>query len=517
MRRQFHCAPRKGVTDTTHGTAPAPAGIEAARAVADAVLYEGYLLYPYRKSSAKNRVRWQFGVLAPRAWIEARGPLDTGVAGSAESWFQQTECLMETPQDATVLVRLRFLQLQRKSLTQYTAEGDAGVDSLDVDGRRYVGFDEAVPQEFDVTATIRELLDGERAFLLEAPAGLDVTALTDRGGGDVGRVTRQRWPVSATVRLSVQPADAPFPLRRLRVRVENTVTAVDADAPREDALRHALVAAHCLIGLDAGAFHSLLEPPEWASAAAHDCTNIHTYPVLAGDPKRRDLLLSSPILLYDHPQVAPESAGDLHDSAEIDEILSLRTLTLTDAEKREARATDPRAAAIVDRVDNMPAEVFQRLHGAIRSLRPVAPHVGAADARTDDGFGQRPAPPPTRWWDPGADATVQPERDSVLFDGVPVARGSRVRLRPRHGGTDAHDMFLAGRTAHVEAVFLDVEGPRYVAVTLEDDPGADIHRWYGRFLYFSPEELQPLVDPAPKAGQPSAALEPPPGTVAESP
>ena len=216
--------------------------------------------------------------------------------------------------------------------------------------------------------------------------------------------------------------------------------------------------------------------------------NLHTFPVLAGENGGRDVVLSSPIIMYDHPGVAPESPGDLHDACEIDEILTLRTMTLTDEEKREARATDPRAKAIVDRADVMPEEVFARLHGAVRSLRPVP----------DDGV-EAPADPPAppdrapRWWDPGADDALSPGSDAVVVDGVRVARGSRVRLRPRTGGTDAHDMFLQGRTARVEAVLLDVDDERHVAVVLDDDPGADLHEWYGRYHYFAPAELTPLI------------------------
>ena len=81
-----------------------PVGCESARSVADAVLYEGYLLYPYRTSSEKNRVRWQFGVLAPRDWIEARGPARETVAGSADTWRQRTECLLEARASARLRV-----------------------------------------------------------------------------------------------------------------------------------------------------------------------------------------------------------------------------------------------------------------------------------------------------------------------------------------------------------------------------------------------------------------------------
>jgi hypothetical protein len=298
--------------------------------------------------------------------------------------------------------------------------------------------------------------------------------------------------VSARVRLSISDAPAPFPLRRLRVDVENAVTDQPADVPRAEVLRRCLIATHCLLSVRDGTFLSLLDPPAWADAAAKGCSNLHTFPVLAGENGGRSVVLSSPIILYDHPAVAPESPGDLHDACEIDEILTLRTLTLTDEEKREARATDPRAKAIVDRADALPKEVFARLHGAVRSLRPVSENP-VSQAMPEPPASPDPA---SRWWDPGADDSLSPGSDAVVVDGVRVARGSRVRLRPRSNGTDAHDMFLEGRTARVEAVLLDVDDDRHVAVVLDDDPGADLHQWYGRYHYFAPEELTPL-DPDP--------------------
>ncbi|MGB8994004.1 MAG: hypothetical protein WCC65_01665 [Pseudonocardiaceae bacterium] len=355
-----------------------PAGFESARAVADAVLYEGYLLYPYRRSSGKNRVRWQFGVLAPRPWLVATasaGATDTCVAGSADAWHQQTDCLLEATDTATVHVRLRFLQLQHRSIEALGPDGGfQPVDALEIDGQRYLTFDEAVPQEFDVVAELSGLHRAPHTVTIEAPGGEDVELLgSGLLGGVTGRVVRRRWPVSATVRLSVAVADAPFPVLRLRLVTENTADSVAADASRADALRTSLVATHSLLGVRGGSFLSQLDPPDWAALAAKSCRNVHTFPILAGDPDARDVLLSSPILMdYDYPKVSPESPGDLFDAAEIDEILSLRTMTLTDDEKREARATDPRAAAIIDRVDTIPQDAFERLHGVIRSLRPRA-------------------------------------------------------------------------------------------------------------------------------------------------
>lgn len=344
------------------------AGWDAAHAVADAVLYEGYLLYPYRRSSPKNRVRWQFGVLTPRGWVEARGPVTETVAGSADAWRSRTECLLETTENARLWVRLRFLQPQRRSVRQRAADGEfVEVDALEVDGERHLTFDEAVPREFDVAVELAELGEREHVEVISLPGSEESEPLGDLRG----QVVRTLWPLSVRLRLSVSDAEAPSPLSRLRVDVENAVTDPFADAPRVEALRRSLVATHCLLAVRGGAFLSLLDPPDWASGAAKECANLHTFPVLAGAQGSRDVVLSSPIIMYDHPSVAPESPGDLFDATEIDEILSLRTLTLTDEEKREARATDPRAKAIVDRVDALPDEMFARLHGAVRSLRPA--------------------------------------------------------------------------------------------------------------------------------------------------
>lgn len=434
------------------GTLPgASTGFESALPAADAILYEGYLLYPYRRSAAKNRVRWQFGVLLPRAWADAHGLTDTSVAGSAESWWQQTECLLRTCADTEVRLRVRFLQLQDKTLAERTSSGFRPVSALDLGSRLELSFIEAVPREFDASVPLTALLGGEQRLPFRIPGGQDTEPLDDERGRLAGQIIRRRWPVTGSLAVDAAPADGDA--ARLRIRVENTDSGTPTTVSRDEALRRSLIACHCLLGAERGSFVSLLDPPRWAEAAARACRNVHTFPVLAGDPGSDDLVLSSPILLYDHPRIAPESPGDLHDATEIDEILSLRTLTLSDAEKREARGTDARAAAILDRVDGMPVQTLARLHGAIR-----------------------------------------PGSDSVSIAGELVRVGSRVKLRPRQHGTDPQDMFLHGKTAQVDAVLHDVDGSCHLAVTVEDDPGAELNRWYGRFRYFAPEEVEPLRD-----------------------
>ncbi|MGP3975734.1 hypothetical protein ACTWQF_17345 [Streptomyces sp. 8N114] len=479
---------------SAYGAGPAYTGFDRIRAVADAICYEGYLLYPYRRSSPKNRVRWQFGVLAPRHWVDADGPVPASVAGSVESWQQQTACLIEAAPGAVLRVLVRFLQLQSKHVER-RAHRDGPwefVESLEVNGELQLSFDEAVPHETVIELPLAELLEGERTYPVGAPGGEETTVLADSSDhGQSVRVVRRRRPVRARTALRVDTLEGPEGLNRLIVRTENTDDALPPDTPREEALAHALLATHTLLGGDGLEFVSLIDPPARARPYARACRNLHTFPVLAGDEGTRQTMFSSPILLGDHPQIAPESPGDLHDAAEIDEILSLRTLLLTDEEKREARATDPRAAAILDRVENMPQDVFTRLHGAIRSLEPARP----ARSTGPDPAVPRAEPAPRNnipWWKEGGDEGLSPATDSVLVGGVAVRRGDRVRLCPGGRGADAQDMFLVGRTAQVEGVFHDVDGSVRLAVSVQDDPAAELNAWYGRFFYFRPDEVQRL-------------------------
>lgn len=467
---------------------------DAARSVADTLLYEGYVLYPYRASARKNQVRFQFGVVAPRAYAEGVGTDDgerSKVSGASEPWRTRTDMLVEPGDDADIAVLLRFLQLQARTVERRTGDGFEPVGEFDAGGTTLVTWDEAVEQSVELVVSVRALLAGPRVESFSFPPGEE---FEDVPGGEA-RVVRRRWPLSGRVVLAAEEIPGPYGVVRLVLEVENRSdwTADDPAGARDEALSRSLLSAHSLIGVTRGRFISLVDPPEWARPLAQSCDNRHTWPVLLGD-----VMLSSPIILYDNPEIAAESPGDLYDALEIDEILSLRTLTLTDEEKAEARATDPRAAAIIDRVDTMSEEILSRLHGALRRVGP-----SADEQELDDLFtGREPVPGKDAgvpWWDPGADSSVNPDTDSVLVGGVMLSKGSRVKLRPgRHlddpsGArrlTDGQDLFYDGRTAIVQGVFFDVDGAEYLAVSLEDMPDVDLS--HGRFLYFNPEEVEPL-------------------------
>lgn len=447
---------------------------DAVRPIADAVLYEGYALYPYRASAAKNRVRFQWGVLVPPAYSK----IDRSERSSS-----RTQCVVESGAASTMHLVVRFLHLVERRLQLADHGGGwSDADSLDLGSEVLQTWDDADEVERELVLSFGELRRGSHVERFEVSGNRTEQRLTTVDGQQ-GRVIRVRRPVSFEVKTLLEPIGGPYRIERLTVHVENTTWLAEAPDGRDQALRTALVGCHLLMGVAGGRFVSQMAPPEWARPYVETCINVGTYPVLVGDEASSNMMLSSPIILYDHPQIAPESPGNFFDATEIDELLTLRTITLTDHEKRMARGTDPRTAAIIDQADHLPPEMLDRLHGAIRALGPIGESAAAPAPAADYGV---------PWWNPGADSAVSPETDTVDIGGVEVARGARVRLAPRPQRADAQDMFLVGRIAEVQAVVHDVDGGVHLAVSLPDDPASEVLGIHGRFLYFAPDEVQPL-------------------------
>ena len=442
---------------------------EPALAVANAVLYEGYLLYPYTASAGKNRVRWQFGVVAPRAYLSA---------GTGETAEQQTEVLFEVAGragPARITVLLRFLQVEARRVEAFGDGAYVPVESLVVDATTFLTFDEAVEREIGVT--VAGASGTHVVTPVEIAAGGVEEILRDGDGAVRGRVVRERWALRATLSIEVDPVEAAPSLRKLRVRVENDSEVVAGE--RAGALRTALVSTHVLLAAENAAFLSVLDPPQPAAEATAALRNRQVFPVLIGaagaDEQRAPLVLASPIILYDFAQVAPQTDADAFDGTEIDELLTLSVLSLPDAEREEARATDPRARAIIERAERFDVHDLARVHAGALHRVQAPPRAEPISFDALDPFA----------------AIDVPALDCVFVDGVKVAKGSAVRLHPKRRA-DVWDAFLDGKTATVRAIHQDVEDVLYVAVTVDDDPASDLHDWYGRSFFFYPEEIEPL-------------------------
>jgi hypothetical protein len=343
-------------------------------AIANAVLYEGYMLYPYRPSSVKNRQRFNFGVLYPQSYSEEQ-------IGS-DAWSVQTECLVEGASFSAVEVKARFLKLVDRSVRKLAQPAQSpdrtpGFDSvhwLEVDGKASAPWQEAIECDVTVPACNLDALTAaplEWKFEFPAKSKEEAEFLRDANGGLVGAIVRSQESVQGIVEITA--ARATDGIFKLRVQVKNLTSLESDSAPisRDAALMRSLVSAHVLVGVIDGQFVSLLEPPENLRDLAASCRNLGAWPVLVGSEGERDTMLASPIILYDYPQIAPESPGDLFDGTEIDEILALRILTMTDDEKNEMRNTDERARKMLERTENLPMEHLMKLHGTLRELRSL--------------------------------------------------------------------------------------------------------------------------------------------------
>jgi hypothetical protein len=301
---------------------------ELALKVADAVLYEGYMLYPYRRSALKNRQHWTFGILYPPDYEEVR--LGT------ERCSLHSECLLKAPDDCNVDLQLRFLQLVRKRNRDETGDSES------------------------------QMRDEGVARSVEFHVGLDpkshrfsfCSADTDMAG--------TMHPVHGALIASIETIA--HDLQKLTIEVINE-TSFASGADRDTALFASLLSAHLILTANGDEFISLLDPPPELRAHAGACKNVGNFPVLLGVEGEHDMMLCSPIILYDYPQVAPESAGDFFDATEMDEMLTLRVMTLTDQEKEEMQSGGEHVRNLLERTERTARQQLMKTHGTIRGLR----------------------------------------------------------------------------------------------------------------------------------------------------
>jgi hypothetical protein len=334
--------------------------VDAVKKIAEAVLYEGYILWPYRRSAKKNQQRWTFGGVYPRAYSEARGEDDP--------WIMQTQCLVSGDEESTIEVNVRFLHVTERKVGRRNGEDLEFVEELRVGGELCLSWDEATEREITVGRfELSELLEAPKRVGIDIPGGSREEPLAEPTGEVAGALVRSWRTLSGTVEVEAETLDE----RTFKVTVRITNTTPWRGEDRESTLRQTFVSTHTVLEVEGGEFVSLTDPPEEFREAVRECENLKTWPVLVGDEGARNMLLSSPIILCDYPQIASESPGDLFDGGEIDQLLILSILTLTDEEKEEMRASDPRAREILTRCESLSPEELMNLHGAIREFKMV--------------------------------------------------------------------------------------------------------------------------------------------------
>ena len=243
--------------------------------------------------------------------------------------------------------------------------------------------------------------------------------------------------------------------RLVSYRVENRTEARVA-LDRAAALALSLISTHPTVRVEGGRFISQLDAP---------CDSVNTWPVLASP--QDDVMLGAAIVLPDHPQIAPESRGNLFDNTEIEEALVLHVQALSDEERAELEHQDPAVRDMIERARAVTPEQLLELHGRVELRDPVTrePPQPSADVRD-----------PTRGL---------PE---VEVDGVVFRRGGQVVVRPGLEA-DLQARMLEGRTVTVERIYRDFDGKVHLGVSV-DQPGQEIMRETGRFLWFFPPELE---------------------------
>jgi hypothetical protein len=440
--------------------------------VVEAVLYEGYILYPYRPSAKKNRQRFTFGRVYPYDYSVAQD--------GAEPFVMATQCLLTGKAETCLEVTVRFLHVTSREILSFREPqmevpafvSGASVElvpELIVDGQSFLTWQEAVEREVNVCQqTVEQMTGTECRLPFEFPAEEQLEPIKNRHGAIIGLIRRRKEQLAGEILCEAEEIETG--LYKIAVEVVNRTAVPESELESQDSvLLRTLASTHTVLHAEEGEFISLMDPPDSRRELAAACKNQGTWPVLVGDEAAADrtTLLSSPIILYDYPKIAAESPGELFDGTEIDEILTLRVMTMTDAEKEEMRQSDPRARRILERTESLPEDQLLKMHGVVRELRSFAEDFFGNDRRLEQ----------------------------AELDGVVLRPGDKVRIKPR-ARADIMDIALTGKIAAIEAIEEDAEGRIHLALVLDDDPGKDLGylRQPGHRFFYTIDEVERMPE-----------------------
>lgn len=397
---------------------------EAAERLAQSLLYEGYALYPYTPAATKNATPTPFGIAYPTAYANAQ-----------PAAFDHVRIeLVALPEDGAEI------------------EG-AGLFLLP-EGTRH----QAAEKRLEVGPV-------PVAQLLDAPVDI-------ADGAAAASMSAERVDDDAV---------------RVRFEIRNTTPLDDEEAAtmqRGEALRHALLSCHAMLGISAGRFASPIEDEGEIGAAVQACENVNAWPVLASPDD--SAALGAAVFLPDHPEISPQSRVNFFDNTEIEEALVLHVQALTDEERAAIDTQDPAVREMVERAEATTQEEILSMHGVMAPTK--ASDSIAFPEWTEPAEGEEPEPP-VRPPPPGPADTAG--ENELVVDGKRFLRGGKVVLRPGVDG-DPYDKMMDGKIATVERIYLDLDGRAYFGVSIDEDPMSEILRDTGRYLFFFADEVDPV-------------------------
>ena len=400
----------------------ATSGVEE---LVSSLLYEGYALYPYTPGAAKNATPTPFGSTVASIMLSTLQP--------AAFSMLRLECVLRAGPEAKLTGSVRLLQAQ---------------------GERHKGAERRLDPG---SATLAELAR-ERAgtdFEFEAADGEGMPPLRGR------------------VRMRAELLGPELARLKMCVHNDSEVGPFEGDEPtRAEALRRSLLSVHPMLEAEGGGFVSPLERDGVEGAAVEDCDSVNTFPVLVGEGDAA--VLGATIMLPEHPELAPESLGNLFDNTEIEEALLLHVQALSDDEREDISHQDPAVREMIERADKVTNDEMLGLHGRLTYREP-----GGEEAERTNGTQLKPP----------AGLDVTPGEHELEMGAARVRLGDTVVLRPGTEG-DVYDKILDGRTATVERIYKGYDDRVYLGVTVDDDPGQDLLRETGRYLFFFADEVE---------------------------
>ena len=330
------------------------------------VLYEGYSLYPYYRSSAKNSKPVPFGAVYPRQFVKHNPDVHSTT---------QTQCIIKGTDDTEIEITVRFLQLRNRQLLkidhdEYGPGQFRPTDSIKEGDATYHSGWEGVERELNLgTHTISTIVDNkvEKDIAFESEKANDI--IYGENGTVAGNVIISQSKINGTITASADPAGDNKNGFKITVQISNTTSVDNSEKlSRNDSYKLSFLSTHTILKTEEGAFISQTDPKQNWEKIVEACDNINTWPILI--EKDYKTMLSSPIVLYDYPEIAPESMGDMFDGTEIEEALVLHMATMPEEEKQKIDKGDPKMKAMMERVESVTPEEIMSLHGGFKEVKP---------------------------------------------------------------------------------------------------------------------------------------------------